>query len=208
MAVSKTSKGVKKTPPTLASKKASAKVVQSAAKKAAHKKAIKGKGGVVPATAILANATDPKKAVKKSTGKGAIKPRGKAGVTKPVKEVHPPEDRAPAKLPTGVDFVAGSDMETAFKAVLEGGESRAAVAHRLAEIWKDTPTRNNGPKPVSTIINHVVRRALASGYKLVQSWQIVPGDDVPALPKPFAVATPGTKKAMGKKGTKKPAKGA
>jgi hypothetical protein len=58
--------------------------------------------------------------------------------------------------------------------VLQGGESRVQVSRALSEDWKDSPTRAGGAKPVSTIVNHVVRRALSSGYHLEESWRLVP----------------------------------
>lgn len=75
-----------------------------------------------------------------------------------------------------INFHEGTDMAIAFAEILKGGTSRSDVSQRLAKIWENTKTRNGNSKPVSTIMNHVVRRAKANGYRIEQSWRLVKDD--------------------------------
>jgi hypothetical protein len=106
-------------------------------------------------------------------------------VKKPARTKTTKSSAAPAKRKsspsTSVDFAAGTDMHTAFEEVLRGGASRAEVSKRLADMWKEAKTRNGNDKPVSTILNHVIRRARMNGYEVQQTWQLVKKDGtVPA----------------------------
>jgi hypothetical protein len=92
-----------------------------------------------------------------------------------------PRPKRKYKPSMSIDFQPGSDMYIAFQEVQKGGESRQAVGHRLQEMWTDHKTRNNKPKPVSTIMNHVVRRAKANGYRVEQTWRLVKDDGSPTV---------------------------
>lgn len=134
----------------MALKKISAKKVAKKASKKVARKVAKTKGA-------RAATSTPAKAVKKAAAKTTKTKRTSA--------------------PTmSINFQPGTDMEVAFREVLKGGTSRTDVSQRLAEIWKDTKTRNGNSKPVSTIMNHVVRRAKANGYVIKQTWQLVKAD--------------------------------
>lgn len=147
--------GVAEMPVTKVAKKASKKV----ARKVSASKVLR-KGTVKPAAD---ETTTPKKVVKKVTKKTrAVKVKNNA-----------PAKRKPSAPSNSIDFTPGTDMATAFEEVLAGGESRADVSHRLADRWKDNKTRNGNDKPVSTILNHVIRRAKANGYEIVQTWKLV-----------------------------------
>lgn len=100
-----------------------------------------------------------------------------------------------ASAPTmSIDFHEGTDMKTAFEEVLKGGASRAEVSARLAAMWADNKTRNGNVKPVSTILNHVVRRAKANGYQIVQTWQVVPPNEESPVTADLTGAPVSTKK--------------
>ena len=135
-------------------KKASKKVATKVATSKAFRKKIAPKTGE----------ETPAKLVKKPTSRVSTK-KGTTGAK-----------RKPSTPSMSVDFAPGTDMETAFQEVLIGGDSRAAVSHRLAAMWTDTKTRNGNDKPVSTILNHVIRRARANGYEIQQTWKLVKVD--------------------------------
>lgn len=81
-----------------------------------------------------------------------------------------------------VSFEPGTDMAVAFEEALKGGASRAEVVMRLKSKWLNHRTRNNRPKPVSTILNYVLRKALANGYVIEQHWRLIkPEDPAPAI---------------------------
>lgn len=144
-----------------------------------------------------------KKAAKKAAG------RSKAVATR----------TAPAKRTEtqGTNFRPGSDAEFIFHEALKGGTSRQEVVTRVKEHYKEQPTRNGGPKPVSTVLNQVIRRALSTGdYEIVESWKLRKirkpvGDSTSAAPpvKSAPVKKAITRKAVGparKPGPKLPVK--
>jgi hypothetical protein len=139
-------------------KKTSKKVV----KKLSSKKALKS---VSPVKKISS-----KKTLKT---KGSLKTKNSKGNT-----------RAKVQPSMSINFAEGTDMRTALEEVMKGGSSRGEVAQRLAEMWKDTPTRTGKEKPVSTIINHVVRRAKMNGYDIEQTWKLVKVDEDAPDPTP------------------------
>jgi hypothetical protein len=49
--------------------------------------------------------------------------------------------------------------------------------HRLEGILAGRTTRSGRTKPVSTIINHVLNRALTHGYVVESYWRLVPARD-------------------------------
>jgi hypothetical protein len=117
--------------------------------------------------------------------------------------------KKPATPTMSIDFQPGTDMYTAFEEMQKGGASRTDVSQRLAEMWSDVKTRNGNTKPVSTIMNHVSRRAKANGWTIEQTWKLVPPaeSDVTKAAKKIAVAgTPKVRKSIVKKTTKKATK--
>lgn len=146
----------------------------------------------------VANAIALKKARKKVTQEGAPTPVKKTAAAKPTKAMKtvkkavktskatsaPQTMKRKRKntLPTG-DFNPDTDMYVAFQEALAGGDSRTDVTRRLASKWEGVTTRNDKPKPVSTIMNHVVRRALANGYRVEQYWRLVKDDSAKSAAK-------------------------
>lgn len=139
----------------------------------------------------------------------------KAGATPSAKVAKSVAKRAAKKAtktstPTmSIDFQEGTDMFTAFEEMQKGGTSRTDVSRRLAELWRETKTRNGNDKPVSTIMNHVSRRAKANGWTIEQTWKLVPpaDSDVTKTAKSITVAgTPKTAKKTVKRTVKKASK--
>lgn len=75
----------------------------------------------------------------------------------------------------GVNFREDSDLAIVWEEVQKGGSSRREVAENCRKRFEGRTTASGKPKPVSTLLNQVVSRALASGYVIKESWQIVPG---------------------------------
>lgn len=115
-------------------------------------------------TAKTAKAVPAKKRAVKAPSaakKTATKPRGTTTTTT-------------KRQPTGVDFKAGSDMALVWSVIKKGGPTRRDVLQSCREALSATKTRKGGEKPVSTIVNHVLRRAEGSGWTVKSSWKIVP----------------------------------
>lgn len=133
----------------------------------------------MPAKKVVAKKISKKVArVGKTT---TLKAKTKAGrkISKATaKTVKTTRTRKPGTPSTSINFAEGTDMATAFEEVKKGGVSRSAVAARLTAMWKDNKTRSGNAKPVSTIINHVVRRAKENGYAIKQTWQLVKADEI------------------------------
>jgi hypothetical protein len=141
-------------------------------KKMALKKALKASKKVVKKDGVVPSTTA-KKTVKTATktSKKITRTRAKTdGTATPAKKSR---TRKPQRPTMTIDFTPGTDMEVAFLEVQKGGASRAEVTKRLAEMWKNHTTRNGNSKPVSTIVNHVVRRARANGFEIEQTWRLV-----------------------------------
>lgn len=154
-----------------------------------------------------------KKAVKKASKKVVAKKKGvkkvAPGVVKKASLKTTTKKATPKRTleDMGVDFAAGSDMAIAWEIIQEGGESRQDVAKKLEAKFGDRTTRNGKPKPISTIMHQVIKRALASGYVMEQQWRMVPGPSTTA-PSTSDEATPAKSapaKKVGKKVVKKKA---
>lgn len=137
----------------------------------------------------------PKKlaAIKKPAAKKIVK-RSAAPATTPTKKV---AKKRRNTVPSNVDFDPDTDMGKAWEEIKKGGESRTDVMHRVRAALDGTTTRSGNPKPVPTIMNHVMRRARAAGYEVVQSWSLKLNPD--AVP-------PAAEKTTTKKAAKKMAK--
>lgn len=167
------------------------KVVKKATKKVAKKVALrKAKRTRTDATPATEATTTPATTAAKKIVKKASKPAGKKTADK---------TKRPPTM--SINFTKGTDMQVAWEEALKGGASRSEVSARLAERWADTLTRTGNAKPVSTILNHVVRRARANGYVIEQTWRLVKPDEVDA-PTESAQLNGGTKKKVAKKVTK------
>jgi hypothetical protein len=153
-----------------------------------------------------------KKASKKAVKSIGLKKKGLKKTTlstdtkvikKPGKKVLKPSQknaRARRSPSMSINFGEGTDMKVAFEEALRGGSSRSDVTNRLAEMWKDHKTRSGKDKPVSTVINHVVRRARENGYEIQQTWKLVKVDDSSAAEQ---TQLPGTRK-IARKTIRKP----
>lgn len=150
--------------PTKTSKKISKKVARSVAAKKISKK----KGTTSPTEQIPLKTVKVAKKVSKKTS-------STASPTSTSKDARTPAKKRAAPS-MSIHFAEGTDMRTALEEIIKGGGSRGDVASRLTEMWKEHPTRTGREKPVSTIINHVVRRALANGYVIEQQWRLVKAD--------------------------------
>lgn len=111
--------------------------------------------------------TESKSAVVKKAGKKTVKPS---------KVLSTPKKKAAAKKAAVVGplkFAPESDLAIAYEEMLTGGEDRLAVHHRIAERFKDSTTAGGNPKPVSTIMNQVARRAAESGHTVKSEWRLM-----------------------------------
>lgn len=179
--------------PLSKSVKTAKKVSKKVARSVASSKSLRKKTGASTAPAVKATAPAASKKVRKATK-----------VTKTTTKVAPRTRRK--SDPQDVNFTPGTDMAVAFEEVLKGGGSRADVSHRLSSMWSGSKTRNGNSKPVSTILNHVIRRALSTGkYEIRQEWKLVPKTDGVVVP---ATTTPpvASKKVTRKAGVAKVAK--
>lgn len=90
-------------------------------------------------------------------------------------------DKKPRRVAHGVNFLPGSDFATVFSAMLDGSDSRVAITRSLQDYFSGTQTRGGKPKPVTTIMNSVLTRALDSGYTIDSHWKLIPpADEAPA----------------------------
>lgn len=132
---------------------------------------------------------------KRPTRKGPPQP-AKAVTAKPRKQQKPRESR-------GMKFNVGSDMALAFEELQRGGQTRTEVNARIMERFGETKTRAGNPKPVTTIVNQVLRRALENGWTVEASWRlvqpaggapegvkVVDTSDLPHMPQFIAPASP------------------
>lgn len=114
-----------------------------------------------------------KKVLKKTKAKKTMKRPSEAS-SKPPTKAKATTTTAKRRPPVGVDFKAGSDMATVWGVIKKGGATRREVLQNCRDALKDNLTRNGGEKPVSTIVNHVLRRAEGAGYTVKSSWKLMP----------------------------------
>lgn len=142
-----------------------------AAKAAPAKAAQKAVKPVKKATAHKVAPTAPKKAQK------ATQPPAKKATKRPTMPATPKKVRVRPTY-TDMNFRDGSDAAIVWKALQAGGTSRKDVQTRLEEHFADQVTRGGKPKPVSTVMNQVIRRALQTQkFRVVSAWVIAPIDD-------------------------------
>lgn len=98
--------------------------------------------------------------------------RRKPGDPKPVRE------RRKAS-PGSLNFANGSDMALAFEELQRGGATRTEVNRRIMERFADARTKRGNPKPVTTIVNQVLKRAAENGWTVQAMWHLVPPPTVP-----------------------------
>lgn len=157
-------------------------VMKKDAKKATVKKPAKKPAKKVEATAPA----------KKRVGKRAVGKTMKGTGTKVGGRTLNPKREAVGRRPTtGVDFQEGSDAKTVFEFMLAGGDTRAAITAALQDHYKDQTTRGGQPKPVTTIMNAVLTRALNAGYTIESHWRLVkdPNAKKSTVDKPAKKAT-------------------
>jgi hypothetical protein len=70
-------------------------------------------------------------------------------------------------------FVVGTDQDTIALALLEGGESRSAIAEAV-EKKIGSETRNGTPKMVTNMVSGVLNKMLDRGFTVEQSFQVIP----------------------------------
>lgn len=141
---------------TAAAKKAAAK--KSAAKKSPAKKTTAKKS---PAKKTAAKKPVKKTAASKKNVKNVKKPAssGRGGFHRPMNEE------------TG--FVLDSESDLIAQALIEGGESRAAIIEEISGML-DSETRNGTEKAVSNMVSGVLNKMLARGFTVESSFALVP----------------------------------
>lgn len=162
----KPKKIVKRTKP-VATKPAAKKVAaKTPAKKTAAKKS--------PAKPVAKKTTAAKKAapVKKVASKAPVK--------KTVAKKAPAKKAAPnaGQKPWGEfdihGYRIGSDSQIIVTELLKGGKGRAEVTERIAKKLPTTKTRGGQEKNIPSLISGLLARLEEQGYKLDQSWVVVP----------------------------------
>lgn len=113
----------------------------------------------------------------------------KKAVAAPAAPVELSQARIRAAEMPPIDPNSDSDLALAMREMLKGGATRGEVMHRVKDVLAGQPTRTGREKPVSTIMNHALNRATAHGYRVEESWQLVPIEgwveperEVPAKP--------------------------
>lgn len=145
---------------------------------------------------------------KKSTAKktAAKKPASKKANVKNVKKPAGKRGGFHREMNEETGFVVGTDQDAIALALLEGGESRAAIVERL-ENELDTETRNGTEKQITNMVSGVLNKMLAAGFTVESSFQVVP--PTPASKRAASRANSAkkapAKKTAAKKTTKKTA---
>lgn len=98
-------------------------------------------------------------------------------------------------------FVVGTDQDTIATALMEGGESRAAIAEEL-EGQMDLTTRNGTEKQITNMISGVLNKMKARGYIEESSFIVLP----PTTASKRAATRAANQKAATKPKKKAPAK--
>lgn len=140
-----------------------------------------------------------KKPVKKSIRKGPVKDG--TGVKVGQRVLKPQRDRVAGRKPTvGVDFKAGSDSAVVFEAMKAGADSRLTITKSLQEHFSGQKTRGGRDKPVTTVMNAVLERALKAGYEIESSWRLRKkrNTDEPSTVERKGASKPSTKKMVKK----------
>lgn len=154
-------------------------------------------------------AQKPAKATSAPKGKKTTSTTPKAS-TRPAKAVKKTASKkVTTPMPTNMDFKPGSDTAYIWEEIQKGGASRRDVMDRISQHYAKVTTRGGKPKPVSTVMNYLIRRAIASGkYEIVSSWTVAPV--VEETPKKTKVATskPAAKKPAAPTKKAAPAKAA
>jgi hypothetical protein len=107
---------------------------------------------------------------KKSTAKKA------PATKKSVKEVKKPAGKRGGfhrEMNPDTGFVVGTDQDAIALALLEGGDSRAAIVESL-ENELDTETRNGTEKQITNMVSGVLNKMLANGFTVESSFVVVP----------------------------------
>ena len=124
----------------------------------------------------------------------------RAGKTPVAKKSTPAVKATPKRVirPTiGVNFRPGSDAEVVWGFIQAGGASRKEVQEKIEAHFAGVVTRGGQPKPISTVMNQVIRRAVADGWVFDSTWKMVKPDAAPTAKGPHVkkvkkstVATP------------------
>lgn len=94
----------------------------------------------------------------------------------PVKNVNKPKSKRGGfhrEINEETGFVVGTDQDAIASALLEGGESRAAIVEDLYNSL-DTETRNGTDKMITNMVSGVLKKMLARGYTVESSFVVVP----------------------------------
>jgi hypothetical protein len=129
----------------------------------------------LPKKAVPQPAPAPARKTTRKTGEVLADARRarKAAKAAPAPEPRPSAAKTRAGQMPPLDPTGTSDLAIAMRELLVGGETRQEVMHRVTQLLQGSQTRGGKPKPVSTIINHALNRALAHGYKVEASWRLV-----------------------------------
>ena len=162
-------------------------------------------------TATAKKSTARKPAAKKTASKAPAKKK-----TTNVKKPASNRGGLNRELNEDTGFVVGTDQDAIALALLEGGESRAAIVERL-ESELDAETRNGTPKQITNMVSGVLNKMLDRGFIVESNFQLLPPTPASkraasrarnaAAAKPAPKKKPAAKKTAAKKTAKKaPAK--
>jgi hypothetical protein len=133
-------------------------------------------------------------AAKKTAAKKSAPAKKTAAKKAPVKNVKKPAGKRGGfhrEINESTGFVVGTDQDAIALALLDGGESRAAIVEGLEDTL-DTETRNGTPKQITNMVSGVLNKMIAAGYTVESSFVVVP-------------PTPASKRAASRAANKKAA---
>lgn len=149
-----------------------------------------------------------KPAAKKTASKAPASKKKTTNVKKPASN----RGGLNRELNEDTGFVVGTDQDAIANALLEGGESRAAIVERL-ESELDSETRNGTPKQITNMVSGVLNKMLDRGFIVESNFQLLPPTPASkraasrarnaAPAKPAAKKTPAKKTAAKKAPAKK-----
>ena len=110
-----------------------------------------------------------KPAAKKTASKAPASKKKTTNVKKPASN----RGGLNRELNEDTGFVVGTDQDAIALALLEGGESRAAIVERL-ESELDAETRNGTPKQITNMVSGVLNKMLDRGFIVESNFQLLP----------------------------------
>jgi hypothetical protein len=149
---------------------------------------------------MVAKTKSAKTRAKTAPAKKTAAKKGTATKNKNVKKPAAARGGATREMNEETGFVVGSDQDIIANALLEGGESRAAIVQKLEKVL-DTETRNGTPKQVTNMVSGVYNKLVARGFITESNFQVLP-----PTPASKRAATRAANKAAPAKTTKPAAK--